>query len=73
MCYFIIYDKSCKCIFNKFYNLVEYFFKIFLYSIFFMVFFFGIDIFIIIKMWLVYVKMGRVVGMSKVYMGRFIF
>lgn len=74
VCVILFYDKSCKCIFicNKFYNLVEYLKKIFLYSIFFM-FFFGIDICIIIKMWLVYVKMGRLVGMSKIYMGRFIF
>lgn len=46
------------------------FLKIFL-LVFLLGFFFGIDILIIIKMWLVYVKMGRVVGMSKVYMGRF--
>lgn len=73
MRYFTIYDKSCKCILNKPHNLAEYFFKIFLYSTFFTVFFSGIDIFTTTKMWPVYAKMGRVVGMSKVHTGRSIF
>lgn len=64
MRYFTIYDKSCKCILNKPHNLAEYFFKIF---------FSGIDIFTTTKMWPVYAKMGRVVGMSKVHTGRSIF
>lgn len=37
------------------------------------VFFSGIDIFTTTKMWPVYAKMGRVVGMSKVHTGRSIF
>lgn len=79
MRYFTIYDKSCKCILNKPHNLAEYFLKIFLYSTFFTFFFSGIDllsgidIFTTTKMWPVYAKMGRVVGMSKVHTGRSIF
>lgn len=45
------------------------FLKIFLYSTFYRVFS-GIDILTTTKMWLVYAKMGRVVGMSKIYTGR---
>lgn len=50
---------------NIFLNL---FIQYFLY-----VFFSGIDIFTTTKMWPVYAKMGRVVGMSKVHTGRSIF
>lgn len=73
-CVISFYDKSCKCILtcNKPHNLAEYLKKIFLYSIFFM-FFSGIDVCTTTKMWLVYAKMGRVVGMSKVHTGRSIF
>lgn len=74
-CVISFYDKSCKCILtcNKPHNLAEYLKKIFLYSIFFMFFFSGIDIFTTTKMWPVCAKMGRLVGMSKIYTGRSIF
>lgn len=74
-CAISFYDKSCKCILtcNKPHNLAEYFFKSF-YTVLSLRFFFsGIDIFTTTKMWPVYAKMGRVVGMSKVHTGRSIF
>lgn len=48
------------------------FFKSF-YTVLSLRFFSGIDIFTTTKMWPVYAKMGRVVGMSKVHTGRSIF
>lgn len=73
MRYFTIYEKSCKCILNKPHNLAEYFFLNLFIQYFLYVFFSGIDIFTTTKMWPVYAKMGRVVGMSKVHTGRSIF
>lgn len=40
------------------------------YTVLSLGFFSGIDIFTTTKMWPVYAKMGRVVGMSKIYTGR---
>lgn len=70
MRYFTIYDKSCKCILNKPHNLAEYFVKNLFIQVLSLGFFSGIDILTTTKMWLVYAKMGRVVGMSKIYTGR---
>lgn len=49
------------------------FFLIFLYSTFFRGFFWYRYVLTTTKMWPVYAKMGRVVGMSKVHTGRSIF